>query len=71
MSELREQPDLLIMDLRMKPLNGLAMLEQIRREGCSIPAVILTMSDSEADLTNAMRAGVHGSAQRQGARKCR
>ncbi|MBI5436507.1 MAG: response regulator [Nitrosomonadales bacterium] len=57
---LGEQPDLLIMDLRMKPLDGLAMLEQIRREGCSIPAVILTMSDSEVDLTNAIRAGVRG-----------
>ena len=57
---LREQPDLLVMDLRMKPLDGLAMLEQIRKEGCSTPAVILTMSDSEADLANAIRAGVRG-----------
>ena len=57
---LREQPDLLILDLRMKPMDGLAMLEQIRREGCSVPAIILTMSDSEADLTNAIRAGVRG-----------
>src|ERR1039457_484825 len=57
---LHEQPDLLIMDLRMKPLDGLAMLEQIRKEGCSTPAVILTMSDSEIDLSNAIRAGVRG-----------
>jgi len=57
---LREQPDLLIMDLRMKPLDGLGMLERIRKEGCSIPAVILTMSDSEVDLANAIRAGVRG-----------
>jgi two-component system nitrate/nitrite response regulator NarL len=57
---LNENPDLLIMDLRMKPLDGLAMLEQIRKEGCSTPAVILTMSDSEADLANAIRAGVRG-----------
>jgi len=57
---LHEQPDLLIMDLRMKPLDGLAMLEQIRKEGCSIPAVVLTMSDSEVDLANAIRAGVRG-----------
>lgn len=57
---LHEQPDLLIMDLRMKPLDGLAMLEQIRKEGCAIPAVILTMSDSEIDLANAIRAGVRG-----------
>ena len=57
---LREQPDLLVMDLRMKPLDGLDMLEQIRKEGCSTPAVILTMSDSEIDLANAIRAGVRG-----------
>jgi two-component system nitrate/nitrite response regulator NarL len=57
---LNEEPDLLIMDLRMKPLDGLAMLEQIRKEGCATPAVILTMSDSESDLANAIRAGVRG-----------
>jgi two-component system nitrate/nitrite response regulator NarL len=57
---LNEEPDLLVMDLRMKPLDGLTMLEQIRKEGCSIPAVILTMSDSETDLANAIRAGVRG-----------
>jgi two-component system, NarL family, nitrate/nitrite response regulator NarL len=57
---LQKDPDLLIMDLRMKPLDGLAMLEEIRKEGCSTPAVILTMSDSEVDLANAIRAGVRG-----------
>jgi two-component system nitrate/nitrite response regulator NarL len=57
---LREQPDLLIMDLRMKPLDGLAMLEELRKEGCTTPAVVLTMSDSEADLAKAIRAGVRG-----------
>lgn len=57
---LNEEPDLLVMDLRMKPLDGLAMLEQIRKEGCATPAVILTMSDSETDLANAIRAGVRG-----------
>ena len=54
------EPDLLVMDLRMKPLDGLAMLETIRKEGCNTPAVILTMSDSETDLSNAIRAGVRG-----------
>lgn len=57
---LREQPDLLIMDLRMKPMDGLAMLGQIRNEGCTTPAVVLTMSDSDIDLANAIRAGVRG-----------
>lgn len=57
---LRTQPDLLIMDLRMKPMDGLAMLGQIRKEGCTTPAVVLTMSDSDTDLANAIRAGVRG-----------
>jgi two-component system, NarL family, nitrate/nitrite response regulator NarL len=57
---LQQEPDLLIMDLRMKPLDGLAMLDEIRKAGCSTPAVILTMSDSEVDLANAIRAGVRG-----------
>jgi two-component system nitrate/nitrite response regulator NarL len=55
-----EQPDLLVMDLRMKPMDGLAMLEQLRKEGCNIPAVVLTMSDSEVDMGNAIRAGARG-----------
>ena len=59
-SLIKEQPDLLVMDLRMKPMDGLAMLEQVRKEGCTIPAVVLTMSDSEVDLGNAIRAGVRG-----------
>ncbi len=57
---LKEQPELLIMDLRMKPMDGISMVEQIRSEGCEIPVVMLTMSDSEADLSRAIRAGVRG-----------
>ncbi|MDD5059197.1 MAG: response regulator transcription factor [Sideroxydans sp.] len=57
---IKEQPDLLVMDLRMKPMDGLQMLELLRKEGCTIPAVMLTMSDSEVDLGNAIRAGVRG-----------
>lgn len=57
---LNEKPDLLVIDLRMKPMDGLAMLEQLRKEGCTTPAVMLTMSDSEVDLGNAIRAGVRG-----------
>ncbi len=57
---LKEQPDLLIMDLRMKPMDGVTMLEHLRKEGCTTPVVMLTMSDSEVDLGNAIRAGVRG-----------
>lgn len=57
---LNGKPDLLILDLRMKPLDGISLLQQLRSEGYTTPAVMLTMSDSETDLTNAIRAGVRG-----------
>ena len=58
---LREHhPDLLVMDLRMEPVGGLGLLARIRQEGFLTPVLILTMSDSEADLSNALRAGVRG-----------
>jgi two-component system nitrate/nitrite response regulator NarL len=57
---LDQKPDLLIVDLRMKPLDGISLLELLRSEGYTTPAVMLTMSDSENDLARAIRAGVRG-----------
>jgi two-component system nitrate/nitrite response regulator NarL len=58
---LREQrPDLVVLDLRMPATDGLALLRRLRAEGIDTPALILTMSDSETDLSAALRAGVRG-----------
>lgn len=57
---IEQKPDLLIVDLRMKPMDGISMIESLRKGGCTLPAVMLTMSDSETDLGNAIRAGVRG-----------
>jgi two-component system nitrate/nitrite response regulator NarL len=58
---LREhRPDLMVLDLRMPSTDGLSLLRHARAEGCDTPAVILTMSDSENDLSAALRAGVRG-----------
>lgn len=53
-------PDLIVMDLRMPLMNGVSLLQRVRAAGCESPAVILTMSDAQEDLANAMRAGVRG-----------
>jgi len=53
-------PDLAVLDLRMPLMDGVSLLRQLRAEGCEVPAVILTMSDSQDDLANALRAGVRG-----------
>jgi two-component system nitrate/nitrite response regulator NarL len=55
-----ERPDLAIMDLRMQPVDGHHLLTRIRAEGIDTPVVVLTMSDSQDDLSRAFRAGVRG-----------
>jgi two-component system nitrate/nitrite response regulator NarL len=44
----------------MKPMDGISLVTLLRDEGCTIPVVMLTMSDSDTDLANAIRAGVRG-----------
>ena len=54
------RPDLVIMDLRMAPVDGFTLLARIRAEGIESPVVVLTMSDLKDDLARAFRAGVRG-----------
>jgi two-component system nitrate/nitrite response regulator NarL len=58
---LRElEPDLMVLDLRMPAIDGLALLRRLRAAGFQTPALILTMSDAQEDLAAALRAGVKG-----------
>jgi two-component system nitrate/nitrite response regulator NarL len=54
------QPDVLVLDLNMPPHGGLALLRELQAQGWRGPALILTVSDAEDDLANAMRAGARG-----------
>jgi two-component system nitrate/nitrite response regulator NarL len=54
------QPDVVITDLNMLPVGGLALLRRIRAENWRGPVLVLTVSDAEEDLANAMRAGAQG-----------
>lgn len=58
---LREQkPDVVIMDLNMPPTDGITLLSELRAEGFTLPTLMLTVSDAQEDLANALRAGARG-----------
>jgi len=54
------RPDMLMLDLNLPPHGGLALLRTLQGAGWSGPTLILTVSDSEDDLANALRAGARG-----------
>jgi two-component system nitrate/nitrite response regulator NarL len=56
----QHQPDLLILDLRMVPTDGITLLKSLRERGETTPVLVLTMSEAAEDLAAALRLGVRG-----------
>ena len=54
------QPDLVLLDLSMPRLDGLAALSQLRSAAPACEVVVLTASGTEANLMSAIRAGAAG-----------
>ena len=54
------RPDLIFMDIAMPVLDGLAATRAIKAEAPDSKIVILTVSDDEADLFEAVKAGAEG-----------
>lgn len=52
--------DLILMDLDMPVMGGIAALKQIVRADSNLPVIMLTVSRSEDDLLDAVRAGASG-----------
>ena len=56
----QHQPDLLVLDLRMTPTDGITLLKALRERGETTPVLVLTMSEEAEDLAAALRLGVRG-----------
>ena len=54
------QPDVGIVDLHMKPIDGITLINQLKTAGCAVPILLLTVSNNEDDLAAALRAGARG-----------
>lgn len=54
------KPDVMVTDLHMQPEDGLSLLRQLQQDGNTVPTLVLTVSNAEDDLANALRAGARG-----------
>ena len=54
------QPNIILLDLRMPEVGGLQILQLARQNGIKIPIVMLTTSNEEQDLVDALRNGAQG-----------
>lgn len=53
----RERFDLLILDINMPKLDGLALLEKLRTEGMSVPVLMLSARADKVDINQGLRTG--------------
>jgi two-component system nitrate/nitrite response regulator NarL len=54
------QPDMILMDLNMKGMDGIRAVEALREKGVDACILMITVSDSESDVIAALRAGADG-----------
>ena len=59
-SILKYNPDIVLLDLRMPNVSGIEVLKNIRDKNKSLPVVMLTTSDDEKDLIDALKNGASG-----------
>jgi len=57
---LETHPDLILLDLNMKGMDGLATLKRLKESELESRIIMLTVSDNEEDVVAALRAGADG-----------
>jgi DNA-binding NarL/FixJ family response regulator len=61
------RPDILLLDLNMPGMNGLATLQKLQAQASRTRVILLTASDSQQDFVQALKLGSGGIVQKQAA----
>ncbi|MGD8642988.1 MAG: response regulator [Chromatiales bacterium] len=56
----RFTPDVILLDMRMPDMDGLAVLRELRSNDVETPVAMLTTSNNERDVAQSLRCGVRG-----------
>jgi two-component system nitrate/nitrite response regulator NarL len=55
-----ENPDVILLDMRMPKMSGIEVLKRLRRAGLEMPIVMLTTSTERQDLVGSLQHGAQG-----------
>lgn len=55
-----EKPDLVLLDLNLPGISGIAILEALHQRGLDTPVIVMTFHGSESVVTRALRLGARG-----------
>jgi len=56
----KQEPDVLLLDLKMPGLDGLTTLQRLQAQKCKTKVIVLTASDDEGEYVQAMKFGTSG-----------
>ncbi|WP_075181927.1 two-component system response regulator RssB [Pantoea sp. 1.19] len=51
-------PDLIICDVAMPRMNGIALVEHLRQHGCQVPILVISATDNMSEIAHLLRLGV-------------
>jgi len=60
LEKIKQQPDVLLLDIRMPKMNGIELVKKLRAQGSKLPILMLTTFDDSELFMQSLQAGANG-----------